>query len=461
MIPAVMAFLQSIGMCFLPDSPKWLMEKGRLEEAKIALSEIYGSQYLLYEIDNVFMSGSTSKRSSSAGARRADLPQDLLDYQAAAEKQERASRASADKITGSSPTNNNRLLVSYDSDMFDPNVDDDEEGTTTVVFKSSGPSQYSKLSTTSSALGSQARTTSTNGKDEHGVTAVSPETGMLATATEAEVIREFRLAVVVIIVVQVLAQATGGNVVRNYAPTIFEDSGVSEGMSLTYNVVLGAVKLLFTLLSVYFIDSSGRRSLMLYGIVLVAGGMLFLTLASFFSDSGNLSNPAVYSVGCALVYAGFGIGYGPIPWILSSELFPTVIRARLMSISLVASNVAQLVTNMLFLLMTDHLSTAGTFGFFFAVNVATWLLAYLFLVETKEISPGDILLSLRTNCQSVTAWLCCCCAPRDAETYHELSQSQHNGGGSDPKGEQQESVLREVATTEHEQGISTENILHK
>jgi hypothetical protein len=128
--------------------------------------------------------------------------------------------------------------------------------------------------------------------------------------------------------------------------------------------------------------------------------MFFLTLASIVTSIHGdelKNNITIFIIGCSLTLGGYGIGYGPIPWILSSEMFPTVIRGRIMSISLIASYVSQLITNLVFLLMVDVMKEYGTFGFFLLMNVFSGFLFYLFLVETKTLQPQKILINLNNN----------------------------------------------------------------
>jgi hypothetical protein len=122
----------------------------------------------------------------------------------------------------------------------------------------------------------------------------------------------------------------------------------------------------------------------------VGTGTLTLTLGSAAYAGGNLKTPIMYVIGCAFVSGGYGVGFGPIPWVLSSEMFPTAIRGRIMSISLIVSNAAQLAMNMVFLLMANGMTTAGTFGFFFAMTLACFSFVSCFCVETKTLTPSRI-----------------------------------------------------------------------
>eukprot|EP01033_Poteriospumella_lacustris_P003293 gene3293-2427_t len=207
---------------------------------------------------------------------------------------------------------------------------------------------------------------------------------------ERSVVREYSYPISLVIAFQILSQVTGSNVVRNYAAVIFESNGASKRLSLVLNVVLGVVKWLSTVLAVFYVEDHGRRLLFLWGSAFVTVGMLVLTVASLASPQFTLHSVAVFIVGCVMIYAGFGIGYGPIPWILSSEMIPTQIRGRVMSWTLIASNLAQLVTNFAFLPMTHAWTTSGSFGMFTVLNVATWWVVYVCLCETKDILPADI-----------------------------------------------------------------------
>ena len=96
---------------------------------------------------------------------------------------------------------------------------------------------------------------------------------------------------------------------------------------------------------------------------------------------------------------GFSIGYGPIPWVLSAEMFPTSIRGRIMSLSLIACNITQLIINFSFLPMLDTFGVTITFILFLLFNIIAYYIINIYLVETKEISPNEILQNLNEKYQ--------------------------------------------------------------
>lgn len=263
---------------------------------------------------------------------------------------------------------------------------------------------------------------------------------------ERSVVREYSYPIALVIAFQILSQVTGSNVVRNYAAVIFESNGASKRLSLVLNVVLGVVKWLSTVLAVFYVEDHGRRLLFLWGSAFVTVGMLVLTVASLASPQFTLHSVAVFIVGCVMIYAGFGVGYGPIPWILSSEMIPTQIRGRVMSWTLIASNLAQLVTNFAFLPMTHAWTTSGSFGMFTVLNVATWWVVYVCLCETKDILPADIKRSLHDRYEDFL-WrlrrpLKCC--PRGHERVNMTDDEQ---GSSEVYGSVDEGTRKTARTS--------------
>lgn len=233
--------------------------------------------------------------------------------------------------------------------------------------------------------------------DKYGRTSsLSVQAKDMGNENERNTLHEYLYAIQIGLAIQILSQITGANVVRNYAPTIFEDSGASQQLSLVLNIVLGVIKFVFTLLTVSYVEQIGRKQFLVIGGAIVALGMLFLMIASAVSRDGDLQNPFVFIAGCSLIYAGFGVGYGPIPWILSSEMVPTVIRGRVMSFSLIASNFAQLIMNFLFLPLCEGFTTAGAFAVFLVLNIITIWVVHQRLVETKDVFPDHILRRLLT-----------------------------------------------------------------
>lgn len=355
LIPSVLAVLQSCLMVLLPESPRWLLEKGLLDKARKALSAMYGGNFLAH--------------CSWLERENEGVPVEVRDYLLACDREGKLAALAA-------------AIDNHDFESAKEQLPHNHHNHSAGI-------QHTAASK------SKSHNHSADSGQPHSVSHYSSVGGSAALRAifleEKALLKEYQYPIYLIVVIQVLSQITGGNVIRNYAPTIFENGGVSTTMSLVYNLVFGVIKTIFTFISIAYIDDTGRLKLLVYGIVMVGVGMLFLAISSVISPSGDITNVPAFVVGCALVFAGFGVGYGPVPWVLSAEMFPTLIRGRIMSLSLLASNVAQLVVNFLFLPMTEGITTAGTFFLFVALNILTFLFVKKFFVETKEIVPSEIL----------------------------------------------------------------------
>jgi SP family xylose:H+ symportor-like MFS transporter len=202
----------------------------------------------------------------------------------------------------------------------------------------------------------------------------------------------FGFAVVVIgLVLSVLQQFVGINAVLYYAPTIFKTMGYSTDSSLLQTVIVGAVNMLFTLVAIFMVDRWGRKPLLVAGALIMAAAMF--TLGGLFSAS-QFGIAALLSM---LVYiAGFSMSWGPVVWVLLSELFPNSIRNKAMAIAVAAQWIANLFVSSSFKVLDGNVALNVRFhhGFPYWVYGAASVLAALFVVrfipETKARSLESI-----------------------------------------------------------------------
>uniref|UniRef100_A0A8D0HVL5 Solute carrier family 2, facilitated glucose transporter member 8 n=1 Tax=Sphenodon punctatus TaxID=8508 RepID=A0A8D0HVL5_SPHPU len=196
-------------------------------------------------------------------------------------------------------------------------------------------------------------------------------------------------------------QVTGVNAIMFYAETIFEDANFKN--SSVAPVIVGVIQVLFTALAALIIDRTGRKILLIVSgfimaISTAAFGMYFKTMPLSSGNSSHLESLtppnlmllqeenhlawlAVVSLG--LFIAGFAIGWGPIPWLVMSEIFP--LRARgVASGACVLTNwfMAFLVTKE-FHDLTGFLTSYGTFWLFSATCILNVIFTVLCVPETK------------------------------------------------------------------------------
>ncbi|KAH8696062.1 putative MFS sugar transporter [Talaromyces proteolyticus] len=199
--------------------------------------------------------------------------------------------------------------------------------------------------------------------------------------------------VIVSTVTMFFQQWTGINAVLYYAPTIFNDLGLSGNTtSLLATGVVGIVMFLTTIPVMFYIDRFGRKPILISGAL--AMGFNHLVIAVIFArDSNNW--PDYRAAGWAAIvmvwlFAGnFGWSWGPCAWIVVAEVWP--LSARPYGIALGASSnwmnnfiVGQVTPDMI-----THLKY-GTFIFFGVMIILGAGFVYFFVPETKQLTLEEM-----------------------------------------------------------------------
>lgn len=124
------------------------------------------------------------------------------------------------------------------------------------------------------------------------------------------------------ITLAVLQQITGINTIIYYGPQIFQMAGfASASASILAQTIVGTVNCLMTLVAIFFVDRIGRKPLLYAGL---AGMFLALsTLAYAFARPHLSGSLGTIALGSMMFYVGcFAFSFGPILWLLLSEIFP-------------------------------------------------------------------------------------------------------------------------------------------
>ncbi len=194
----------------------------------------------------------------------------------------------------------------------------------------------------------------------------------------------FRIALLIGLALAVFQQITGINTVLYYAPRIFENAGFERVSALLQAVLVGLVNLLFTLVAIFTIDRIGRRPLLLTASL--GMGISFLLVGLFF----RLGNVFWILVFIFTYVAFFALAMGPVVWVVLSEIFPTRIRGRAMSVAAVLLWASCLAVSVTFPVMADRLSEATTFWIYAAMCFLCLAFVRIVLPETKGKSLEDI-----------------------------------------------------------------------
>ena len=195
----------------------------------------------------------------------------------------------------------------------------------------------------------------------------------------------FGFSVIIIgILLSVFQQFVGINVVLYYAPEIFKSMGSATDIALLQTIVVGAVNLIFTVLAIQTVDRFGRKPLMLLGAAGMAISMFALGTA-FFSKAMGL-----FSLICMLVYvASFAMSWGPVTWVLLSEIFPNKIRGRAMALAVTAQWVSNYLVSWTFPMMDKNSFLIEKFNHGFSywiygfMGLIALFVVWKFVPETK------------------------------------------------------------------------------
>jgi SP family xylose:H+ symportor-like MFS transporter len=195
----------------------------------------------------------------------------------------------------------------------------------------------------------------------------------------------YGMAIIVFgIMLSVFQQFVGINVVLYYAPEIFKSMGTTTDVSLLETIIVGAVNLAFTVVAVLCVDRYGRRPLQIIGALVMAGAMFGLGFSLMMQSKG------MFSLICMLVYiAGFAVSWGPVTWVLLSEMFPNKIRNSALAIAVTAQWIANYLVSWSFPIMKDNPALVAAFHYGFpyfvygVMGVLAALFTWKFIPETK------------------------------------------------------------------------------
>jgi SP family sugar porter-like MFS transporter len=180
------------------------------------------------------------------------------------------------------------------------------------------------------------------------------------------------------IVLAVLQQWCGINVIFNYAQEIFAAAGYQVSDILFNIVVTGAVNVVFTFVAFLTIDRFGRRVLLFTGLT---GLIAIYTVLGLLYRLHQQGKPMLVLVLAAI--ACYAMSLAPVTWVVIAELFPNRMRSGAMAIAVTSLWLACLVLTYTFPLLNASLGPAGTFWAYAGVCLVGALFLSAHLLETK------------------------------------------------------------------------------
>ena len=202
----------------------------------------------------------------------------------------------------------------------------------------------------------------------------------------------FRKPLIIAVILMAVSQFSGINAIMYYSTKIFTTAGVGVKNSFSASVLVGLVNLVFTFVAIALVDKAGRRPLLLVGLALQ---VFFLGAVGWMFHSGIQGFGLLLSI--VGFIAAFAMALGPIPWIFCSEVFPTKIRGRAMSVAVFTIWSSCYVVAQTFPMLNDSpaFGPAATFWVYAACSLFGLVFVWAMVPETKGRTLEEIESSWR------------------------------------------------------------------
>jgi SP family sugar porter-like MFS transporter len=187
------------------------------------------------------------------------------------------------------------------------------------------------------------------------------------------------------IVLAILQQWCGINVIFNYAQEVFAAAGYGVSDILFNIVITGVTNVIFTFAGMYTVDKLGRRALLLFGTVGLS--CIYAILGwCYYSDITGIA--VLFLVMAAI--ACYAMTLAPVVWVVISEIFPIRVRGIAVAISTFFLWMACFILTYTFPLLNKNLNASGTFWLYGVICLLGFVFIYKNLPETKGKSLEEI-----------------------------------------------------------------------
>ncbi len=186
-----------------------------------------------------------------------------------------------------------------------------------------------------------------------------------------------KIIILIGVLLSVFQQFVGINVALYYAPRIFESMGAEKDASMLQTVVMGLVNVIFTVIAIMTVDKWGRKPLLMVGSVGMAIGMFAIGALAFLKIIG------ISTLVFIIIYtASFMMSWGPICWVLISELFPNKIRGKAVAVAVAAQWAANYFISSTYPAMMEF-SSGLTYWFYGLMSIISFFFVWKMIPETK------------------------------------------------------------------------------
>jgi len=397
-VAGILAAIQFIGMLVLPESPAWLTEKGYAEAANRALERINGTKHCTNTNRNRSGDEGVSSLGWGSGIHE---PTFLTVRRRNSSNNNRQSNFIAGRgighINSQSPSSHNYLGL-RDTSPSSFGIRNNTGGKGNLDPFGEEPTDFLRTS-----------------DNIHFFVYSGCDNLRLKLQTAKLTLSRYRHQVYIALFLAVAQQFCGQTNILSYAPLIFSEAmkqdfrnggnanddnsniGETKDMSM---IIIGSVKFFVTVLVIWRIEYTGRRFLLMFGNSLIAAGLLALVVAfggssntvdvdddagdatTYWSPLTNIKTFHLALPGVLLVVCGYSLSFGPLTWLLTSEIFPTEIRGRALGYTTIISYICGAISTETFLFTQSILGPSCVFGIYCVVTISGILFAYLAIPDT-------------------------------------------------------------------------------
>jgi SP family galactose:H+ symporter-like MFS transporter len=201
--------------------------------------------------------------------------------------------------------------------------------------------------------------------------------------------RNFRRSVGLGILLQVMQQLTGINVIMYYAPRIFASVGFGTSAQMWTTAIVGLTNMLATFIAIGLVDRLGRKPILYAGFGVMAASLGAVGTMMYLGTTTHAEQ--MVTVVMLLVFiVGFAMSAGPLVWTLCSEVQPLRGRDFGIGCSTFVNWTANMIVGATFLSLLNGIGHAATFWLYAGLNLVFIVITLLWVPETRGVTLEQI-----------------------------------------------------------------------
>lgn len=195
-----------------------------------------------------------------------------------------------------------------------------------------------------------------------------------------------RIALIIGLVLPFLSQLTGITTVMYYAPAIFEKAGLKADSAMGSASEIGFFNMIFTLVAIWKIDRWGRKPLLIWGFIGLSVALFLIGWTFNHSNAGS----ALVLMSFIFYIALFAATLGPGVWVVISEIYPTKIRGRAMSLGTLSLFMGSMFVTQTYPILRESIGIGNVFILYGLIMLPAAFFVKRLVPETKGKSLEQI-----------------------------------------------------------------------